>query len=34
MCVGEDVSLIGASLSPSEMMLDLLLLTDRGTTVG
>ena len=34
MCVGEDVTLMGASLSPSEMMLDLLLLTDRGTTVG
>jgi hypothetical protein len=33
MCVGEDVSLIGASLSPSEMMLDPLLLTDRSTTV-
>jgi hypothetical protein len=34
MCVREVVSLIGASLSPSEMMFDPLLLTDRGTTVG
>jgi len=34
MCVGEDVTLIGASLSPSEMMLYPLVLTDRGTTVG
>ena len=32
--MGEDVSLIGASLSQSEMMLDPLLLTDRGTTIG
>ena len=34
MCVGEDVTLIGASLLPSEMMLDPRLLTDRGITVG
>jgi hypothetical protein len=34
MCAGEDVTLIGASLSPSEMMLDPLVPTDRGTTVG
>ncbi len=34
MAVGGHVSLIGASLSPSGTMLDPLLLTGRGITVG
>ena len=34
LAVGEHVSLIGASLSPSGTLLDPLLLTGRGITVG
>jgi NADPH:quinone reductase-like Zn-dependent oxidoreductase len=34
LAVGGHVSLIGASLSPSGIMLDPLLLTGRGITVG